>query len=433
MIRALFTAALLSLAAALPARAIDIQQVTSPGGVPAWLVEDHSIPFVALNIAFRGGASVDAPGKRGAVNLMTALLEEGAGERDATAYAEALESLGATTSFDAGDDAVTVSLRALTENRDEAADLLHDALTTPRFDADAVERVRAQVHSVIRSEATDPQSIAAKEMARRAWGDHPYGSSLNGTAESVAALTADDLRAAKDRVLARDRVIVSAAGDIDAAALGALIDRILGDLPAQATAPLPPPAQLKLTGETTVIDWDSPQTVVSFAQAGLPMSDPDYFAAFVLDHILGGGGFSSRLMDEIRGKRGLTYGVGTGLANKVLGETWQGGMATANDKTAEAVALVREVVGKIREGVTDKELADAKTYLTGEYPLRFDGNGKIAGILTGMQLMGMPRDYVNTRNGMIETVTAADVKRVADRLLDPAKLEFVLVGRPVGL
>ena len=433
MIRALFTAALLSLAAALPARAIDIQQVTSPGGIPAWLVEDHSIPFVALNIAFRGGASVDAPGKRGAVNLMTALLEEGAGERDATAYAEALESLGATTSFDAGDDAVTVSLRALTENRDEAADLLHDALTTPRFDADAVERVRAQVQSVIRSEATDPQSIAAKEMARRAWGDHPYGSSLNGTAESVAALTADDLRAAKDRVLARDRVIVSAAGDIDAAALGALIDRILGDLPAQATAPLPPPAQLKLTGETTVIDWDSPQTVVSFAQAGLPMSDPDYFAAFVLDHILGGGGFSSRLMDEIREKRGLTYGVGTGLVNQVLGETWQGGMATANDKTAEAVALVREVVGKIREGVTDKELADAKTYLTGEYPLRFDGNGKIAGILTGMQLMGMPRDYVNTRNAMIEKVTAADVKRVADRLLDPAKLEFVLVGRPVGL
>lgn len=433
MIRALVTAALLSLAAALPARAIDIQQVTSPGGIPAWLVEDHSIPFVALNIAFRGGASVDAPGKRGAVNLMTALLEEGAGERDATAYAEALESLGATTSFGAGDDAVTVSLRALTENRDEAADLLHDALTTPRFDADAVERVRAQVQSVIRSEATDPQSIAAKEMARRAWGDHPYGSSLNGTAESVAALTADDLRAAKDRVLARDRVIVSAAGDIDAAALGALIDRILGDLPAQATAPLPPPAQLKLTGETTVIDWDSPQTVVRFAQAGLPMSDPDYFAAFVLDHILGGGGFSSRLMDEIREKRGLTYGVGTALANKVLGETWQGGMATANDKTAEAVALVREVVGKIREGVTDKELADAKTYLTGEYPLRFDGNGKIAGILTGMQLMGMPRDYVNTRNGMIETVTAADVKRIADRLLDPAKLEFVLVGRPVGL
>ena len=433
MIRALFATLALTILGALPVRAIEIQQVTSPGGIEAWLVEDHSIPFVALNLAFRGGASVDAPGKRGAVNLMTALLEEGAGDRDATAYAEALESLGASTGFNANDDAVTVTLRALTENRDQAADLLADALARPRFDADAVERVRAQVQSAIRSEETDPGAIAAKEMARRAWGDHPYGSSSNGTADSVAALTRDDLLAARDRVLARDRVIVSAAGDIDAAQLGALIDRILGDLPAQASAPLPPRAELKLTGETTVIDWDSPQTVVSFAQPGLPMDDPDYFAAFVLDHILGGGGFSSRLMDEIREKRGLTYGVGTGLANQVLGETWRGGMSTANDRTAEAIGLLRDVWGSIGDSVTDREVADAKTYLTGEYPLRFDGNGKIAGILTGMQLMGMPRDYVNTRNRSIEAVTLDDVRRVARRMLDPARLEFVLVGRPEGI
>ena len=433
MIRALFATLALTILGALPVRAIEIQQVTSPGGIEAWLVEDHSIPFVALNLAFRGGASVDAPGKRGAVNLMTALLEEGAGDRDATAYAEALESLGASTGFNANDDAVTVTLRALTENRDQAADLLADALARPRFDADAVERVRAQVQSAIRSEETDPGAIAAKEMARRAWGDHPYGSSSNGTADSVAALTRDDLLAARDRVLARDRVIVSAAGDIDAAQLGALIDRILGDLPAQASAPLPPRAELKLTGKTTVIDWDSPQTVVSFAQPGLPMDDPDYFAAFVLDHILGGGGFSSRLMDEIREKRGLTYGVGTGLANQVLGETWRGGMSTANDRTAEAISLLRDVWGSIGDSVTDREVADAKTYLTGEYPLRFDGNGKIAGILTGMQLMGMPRDYVNTRNRSIEAVTLDDVRRVARRMLDPARLEFVLVGRPEGI
>lgn len=433
MIRALFASLALTVLAALPARAIDIAEVTSPGGIKAWLVEDHSIPFVALSIAFRGGASVDAPGKRGAVNLMTALLEEGSGGRDATAWAEAMESLGANAGFDAGNDAVTVSLRALSENRDQAADLLHDALTTPRFDPAAVERVRAQVQSAIRAEETDPGAIAARELARRAWGDHPYGSSLNGTADSVAGLTVADLDEARRRVLARDRVIVSAAGDIDAAALGALIDRILGDLPASAAAPLPPQAQLRLDGAQTVIDWDSPQTVVAFAQQGLPMDDPDYFAAFVLDHILGGGGFSSRLMDEIREKRGLTYGVGTGLANQVLGQTWQGQMATANASTAEAVDLVRKVWGDIRGGVADKELADAKTYLTGEYPLRFDGNGKIASILTGMQLMGMPRDYVNTRNARIERVTAADVRRVAQRLLDPARLEFVLVGRPEGM
>ena len=430
MIRALFTAVTLTLLAALPARAIDIQDTTSPGGIPVWLVEDHSIPFVAVNIAFRGGASVDAEGKRGAINLMTALLEEGSADRNATEYAQALETLGAQTSFNASDDAVSVTFRALTENRDQAADLLADALARPRFDADAVDRVRAQVQSVIRSEDTDPQSIAAKEMARRLWGDHPYGTSLNGTADSVAALTRDDLIAAKDRVLARDRVIVSAAGDIDAASLGALVDRILGDLPATATAPLPTRVEPRLDGETTVIDWDSPQTVVSFAGQGLPMSDPDYFAAFVLNHILGGGGFSSRLMNEIREKRGLTYGVGTGLANQLWGESWVGGMATANDRTAEAVGLLREVWDGIKTGVTEQELTDAKTYLTGEYPLRFDGNGKIASILTGMQLMGMPRDYVNTRNGRIEAVTLADVQRVAERLLDSGKLNIVLVGRP---
>ena len=433
MIRAFVSLVFLALAT-LPARAIDIQQITSPGGIKAWLVEDHSIPFTALSLMFKGGASLDAPDKRGAVNLMTALLEEGAGERDSVQYAEAVEALGARFGFDVGDDALTVSARMLTENRDQAADLLHQALTRPRFDADAVERVRAQVQSVIRSEATDPQAIASKELARQAWGDHPYATSINGTAATVAALTRDDLVDAAARVMARDRVVIAAAGDIDARDLGLLIDRILGDLPAKGTAPLPEPATLDLTGGVTVIDWDSPQTVVTFAQAGLPISDPDYFAAVVADHILGRGGFSSRLMDQIREKRGLTYGVGTGLANGLFGQTWQGGMASANEKVAEAVGLIRSEWDRFaRDGVTQAELDNAKTYLTGEYPLRFDGNAKIAGILAGMQLIGLPADYVNTRNSRVEAVTAADVQRVSRRLLHADQIRFVLVGRPQGI
>ena len=433
MIRAFVSLVFLALAT-LPARAIDIQQITSPGGIKAWLVEDHSIPFTALSLMFKGGASLDAPDKRGAVNLMTALLEEGAGERDSVQYAEAVEALGARFGFDVGDDALTVSARMLTKNRDQAADLLHQALTRPRFDADAVERVRAQVQSVIRSEATDPQAIASKELARQAWGDHPYATSINGTAATVAALTRDDLVDAAARVMARDRVVIAAAGDIDARDLGLLIDRILGDLPAKGTAPLPEPATLDLTGGVTVIDWDSPQTVVTFAQAGLPISDPDYFAAVVADHILGGGGFSSRLMDQIREKRGLTYGVGTGLANGLFGQTWQGGMASANEKVAEAVGLIRSEWDRFaRDGVTQAELDNAKTYLTGEYPLRFDGNAKIAGILAGMQLIGLPADYVNTRNSRVEAVTAADVQRVSRRLLHADQIRFVLVGRPQGI
>ncbi|GHG18831.1 M16 family metallopeptidase [Paracoccus aerius] len=426
---ALFLAAL-----AVPAHAIDIQEVTSPGGIKAWLVEDETIPFVAIQFSFKGGASLDAEGKRGAINLMTATLEEGAGSRDSVAFAQAVENLGAQYSFDVGDDSLTVGMRALTENRDEAAALLAEALTKPRFDDAAIERVRAQVQSIIRAEATDPQAIAAKEMSRQAWGDHPYATSINGTQESVAGLTRQDLVAAKNRVLARDRVVVGAAGDITPEELGLLLDAVLGGLPEQGTAPLPEPADLQLTGGVTVIDWDSPQTVVSFAGPGIAINDPDYFAAFVANHILGGGGFSSRLMEEIREKRGLTYGVGTSLATGVYGQTWQGGMAGSNATTGQAVDLIRAEWDRMAQGgVTDRELTDAKTYLTGEYPLRFDGNGSIAGILAGMQLIGFPIDYVNTRNAKVEAVTAEDVKRVAERLLDADDLRFVLVGRPEGI
>lgn len=418
---------------AVPAHAIDIQAVTSPGGIKAWLVQDDTIPFVAVEFAFKGGASLDQPGKRGAINLMAATLEEGAGSRDSVAFAQAVEDLGARFSFDVGDDSLSVGMRALSENRDEAAALLAEALTQPRFDDAAIERVRAQVQSIIRSEATDPQSIAAKEMSRQAWGDHPYATSLNGTEDSVAALTRQDLVAAKNRVLARDRVVVGAAGDISPEELGLLLDKVLGGLPEQGTAPLPEPARLQLTGGVTVIDWDSPQTVVSFAGPGLPIDDPDYFAAFVANHILGGGGFSSRLMEEIREKRGLTYGVGTTLATGVYGQTWRGGMAGSNATTGEAVDLIKAEWDRMAQGVTDQELTDAKTYLTGEYPLRFDGNGSIAGILAGMQLIGFPIDYVNTRNAKVEAVTAEDVKRVAAELLAADKLRFVLVGRPEGI
>lgn len=419
---------------AVPAHAIDIRQVTSPGGIEAWLVEDHSIPFTALSLDFRGGATLDQPGKRGAINLMTGLLEEGAAKRDATAFAQAVEDLGAKLSFDVGDDSLSVGLRALTENRDQAADLLAQALSQPRFDDAAVERVRAQVQAIIRSEATDPQSIASKEMARQAWGDHPYATSINGTAESIAALTRKDLVAAKNRVLARDRVVVGAAGDITPEELGLLLDRILGGLPEKGTAPLPEQAELQLTGGVTVIDWDSPQTIVSFAGPGLPIDDPDYFAAYVANHILGGGGFSSRLMEEIREKRGLTYGIGTGLATGIYGQTWVGGMAGSNANIAESLRLIRQEWDRMAEGgVTERELTDAKTYLTGEYPLRFDGNGKIASLLSGMQLIGFPADYVNTRNDRVEAVTAEDVQRVAKRLLHSDELRFVLVGRPEGL
>lgn len=432
MIRVL-TALFLTLSALPALAAVEIQEVKSDGGITAWLVEEHSIPFVALEIRFRGGASLDAPGKRGATNLMMALIEEGAGDMDARAFAEAQEDLAARFGFDAGDDTISVSARFLTENRDQAVDLLHTALTQTRFDQDAIERVRRQVLSIIRSDSTDPNKIASAAFSSAAWGDHPYATDLNGTLESVAALTRDDIIEAKARTMTRDRIYVGVVGDITAAELKPMLDRLLGDLPAQG-APMPPRATYQIKPGVTVIPYDSPQSIAIFGHEGIKLDDPDYFAAYVLNESFGGGGFASRLMDEVREKRGLTYGIGTYLVPMDLGELLMGQVASANEKMAETMQVVRAEWARIAaEGLTEQELEDAKTYLTGAYPLRFDGNANIAGILVGMQMNGFPIDYAETRNEKVEAVTMEDVKRVAKRIYRPEDLAFVVVGKPTGV
>ncbi|WP_212523034.1 pitrilysin family protein [Actibacterium sp. MT2.3-13A] len=427
-------ALILTLAMALPLRAeVEIQEVTSPGGIDAWLVESHEIPMLALEIRFRGGASLDAPGKRGAINLMTGLLEEGAGDMDARAFAAARDGLAADIGFDVGADMLSVSVRALTENRDQVMALLRLALHEPRFDADAIERVRGQVLSIIRSDEKDPDTIAARTFDRLAFGDHPYGSSLNGTPDSVAALTRDDLVEAKARVMARDRLIVSAVGDITAGELGALLDGLFEGLP-ETGAPMPPQAEFALKGGVTVVPFDTPQAVAVFGHEGLKRDDPDFITAYVLNEVLGAGGFTSRLMTEVREKRGLTYGVYSYIYPMDHAALMLGQVASANDRVAEAIEVIRAEWQKAAtEGLTEEELAAVKTYLTGAYPLRFDGNGPIARILTGMQLDGLSPDYVRTRNAMIEAVTLEDIRRVAGELLNPDGLHFVVVGRPAGL
>lgn len=429
-----FFAAVAVVALALPAAAeVKIRDVVSPKGITAWLVEDHSIPFTALELRFRGGTSLDAPDKRGAVNLMTGLLEEGAGDLDARAYARALESLAASFSFDSGADSVSISARFLTENRDRVMDLLRDTLHAPRFDVDAVERVRGQVLSGLRSDAKDPNDIAGQTFRAMTYGDHPYGSDGKGTIDSVSALTRDDLVQAHKAVFARDRLYVAAVGDITPEALGALLDDLLADLP-ETGAPLPGKADVTIDGGLTVVPFETPQSVAIFGQPGIDRHDPDFFAAYVLNTILGGGGFESRLMSEVREKRGLTYGVYSYLVPRDLASVYMGSVASANGRIGEAVQVIRDEWARMaRDGVTAEELDRAKTYLTGAYPLRFDGNGRIASILVGMQMDDLPIDYVATRNDKVNAVTLTDANRVAAELLKPDQLHFVVVGRPDGL
>lgn len=433
MIR-LFAALTIALFASLPARAeVEITEVVSPGGITAWLVQEPSIPFMALELRFRGGASLDTPDKRGAINLMTGLLEEGAADLDARAFARELEALAASFGYDVSDDSLAVSARFLTENRDEAVELLRKSVIEPSFEQEALDRVREQVLTGLRSDAQDPNEIARAAFDKMAYGDHPYASNYRGTTDSVTALTREDMIDAHRAVFAKDRLYVGAVGDITPEELGPLLDELLGALPDEG-APQPGPAEILIEGGTTVVPFDTPQSVAIFGQAGIEQDDPDFFAARVLNQVIGAGGFESRLMTEVREKRGLTYGVYSYLVPQDHAATYQGQVASANDRIAEAVSVIRDEWARAAaEGVTEEELEAAKLYVTGAYPLRFDGNAQIARIMVGMQMLGLPIDYIATRNDKVDAVTLEDVKRVAGELLDPDGLHFVVVGQPEGL
>ena len=410
-----------------------VKTLTSPGGLSAWVLEEPAIPFTALNIMFYGGAALDPPDKRGAAFLMTGLLEEGAADLDSQAFAAAKEALSASFSFDVSDDTLSISVRVLTENRAEALALLKTALMQPRFDPDAIERVRQQVLSILASNAQDPTDIAQRVWAEQAFGDHAYGTSYQGTESSVAALTRADLLAAHQNLLVRDALSISAVGDITAEELGPILDDLLGDLPA-GSALEPAPLELDIPAGLTVMDIPTPQSVAIFGHSGIDSAHPDFFAAFILNTILGGQGIESRLTAEVREKRGLTYGISTVLISKDSANVMLGQVASANDRIGAAIEVIRDEWRKLaRDGVTAEELQAAQTYLTGAYPLRFDGNSQIARILVGMQRQGLGLDYIKTRNAKINAVTLPEINRVAAQLLKPEALNFVVAGQPIGL
>ena len=412
---------------------VEVAEITSPGGIDAWLVQEPALPFVALELVFPGGSALDPEGQEGAAQLMMSMLDLGAGDMDETAFAEAAEGIAAEFSFDARGDALAVSARFLTDQTEAAADLLRLALTEPRFDADALERTRARALSSVRSAQRNPSRLANQELARLGWGDHPYARPTDGTEDSLPTLDADALRDAHRRGLVRDRVHVAAVGDIDAEALGALLDHLLSDLP-EADTPLPDSVSFAAPGGVTVVPFDGPQSVVFFGHGGIDRDDPDFITAYVVSEILGGSRFGSRLMRELRTERGLTYGVGIALSSRAFGDAVIGRFAASNARAAEAIEVLQSEWARMAtDGPTAEELESIQTYLTGAYPLRFDGNARIASILAGMQAQGLPASYMAERNDLVRAVTLEDVQRVAARMLDPDALHFVAVGRPEGL
>lgn len=432
-----YAAALLLLfGLSLPALAngLDIKRFVTESGIEVWHVEEHSIPLIVLEAAWETGAVHDPVGKEGRALMMAALLDEGAGDLDAQAFQQKTDDLAVKLSFDAGQDTVDVSLKTLSENKEEAFALLKLALEEPRFDEEAVERIRAQLRASVASKLDRPGEIASRAWYRAALKGHPYARPSEGTPDSIAAIRREDIQEAHDTLLPRGKLLISVVGDIEAEELKRLVDETFGGLPASSGQESAREAEIAAAPQMEIIERDIPQSIIIFGHGGLKRDDPDFIPAYVMNYVLGGGGFTSRLMTEVREKRGLAYSVGSYLYPLRRAGLYVGQVATANESAGETLGLIRaEIARMAEEGVTEEELEDAKTYLTGSYPLRFDSNDKIAGQLLGMQIGGLPISYVSERNELINAVTREDIARVAKRVLKPDNLIVTVVGKPEGL
>ena len=412
----------------------NITKVTTEGGLEAWLIEDHAVPVVSLRFAFRGGVPLDPPDKTGLASLLSTMLDEGAGEYDSEAFQRVLDDNAIELGFSAGREAFYGNLRTLSDRKELAFDLTRLAITEPRFDADPLERMKNAALSDISSSLSNPNWIAARSFNGMLFEGHPYARPGRGRLDTIPAITADDLRTFLKTRLGRDRLLIAVAGDITAKELGPVLDKIFGGLPEKSNGEEIPDAELQYPGKTILLPYQVPQTIIRMAQPGIARLDPDWHAAQVMNQILGAGGFGSRLMAELREKRGLTYGVYSSIDAMERTNMLRVSLSTVNQSASESLDLIRGEWNKMLEdGVTEQEVDDAKSYLIGALLLQMTSTKDIAAVLLSLQIDRLGIDYLSHRTEMIEKVTPADVNRVARKLLKPDALTTVMVGQPEGI
>ena len=412
--------------------AAKIQHLVSPGGIEAWFVQDATVPLIAMEYAFGGGATQDPADKPGVGNMVADLIDEGSGDLDSQTFHERLDRRAIDLSFSSTRDHFRGSLRMLKDNKDEAFDLLRMSLTSPHFDSVDVERIRTQIISGLKRDTSNPGALASRKFLEIAFGDHPYGRQASGTLESVPKITVADLKDYVRRVLAKDTLRIAVVGDIDAASLGKLLDQTFGGLPAKASLTPVPDIEAAQPPQRAFIPLDVPQTVVTFGGPGIKRNDPNFMAAYVVNHILGGGSLSSRLYHEVREKRGLAYSVYDALLWMDHSAVFVGNTGTRADRAGETVEAINTEIRRMAEdGPTQQELDEAKSYLKGSQMLALDTSAKLASALLQYQLDKLPIDYIEKRNAVVDAVTLDDAKKAAQRLWGHG-LITVIVGRPLA-
>lgn len=414
-----------------PAAALTVEEIVSPKGIKAWLVQEHSVPLIALKFALAGGASQDPVGKEGLATMVADLLTEGAGDLTEEAFKAQVSALGIRLSLSAGRDAIYGGLDTLSKRFQPSTELLRLALALPRFDEDAIERVRSQRLTDLAIAANEPNRVAVERWYQEAFPGNAYGRPADGTPASVARVVRDDLTRQHARLFARDVLKVVIVGDIDKAAAAAALDSIFGDLPERANVELVAKVEPRAAAAPVVVERDLPSASAAFGLASIASDHADFPALEVLNHIIGSGDFDAVLTEEIRVKRGLAYSVQTGLVHDSITSLLLGAFSTKNDTMASALGVLKEVlVRTARDGPSPGQFENAKRYLTGSFLLDFDTNAKVASSLLSIWVDGEGPDYLQRRNQKINAVTLADVKRVARDVLKTEALSVTIVGKP---
>lgn len=414
---------------------LNIQKVETQSGITAWLVEDTSLPIISMDFAFKGaGAIHDGEEKQGVSRLLSNMLDEGAGDKDSQTFQKILSDHSISLSFYSGRDNFGGSLKTLSRHQDMAFDMLKLALTSPRFDSEPLERMKQANIARIKSAQADPEWIAARLFNDRAFEGHPYALNSGGTITSLQSITDDDLRNHMKTWLTQDRLHIGVMGDISADELKSRIEEVFSNLPQQNKEKSEEKFDIKNQGNLYVYNRDIPQSIISVALPSLDENHPDYYTLQVMNYIFGAGGFGSRLMEEAREKRGLTYGIYSRLNHQNNIDFISINTSTKNESVTDMINIIQVEMTKMKTNpVTADELKDTKSYLTGSLPLSLSSTDRIAGLLLSLQLNNRPMDYLNQYQEKINAVTADDVQRVAQKLLYPEKMIKIIVGNPQEL
>ncbi len=409
---------------------VPIQSWQTSRGTPVLFVATHDLPILDVRVVFRGGSAREGS-KAGLAVLTANLLTQGAGPWDADALAERLESLGAELDTGALRDMAYASLRTLSQpqTRASAVEILMQVLANPQFREEDFRRVQRNTLIRLRRDEQDPGVLGRKALYRLIYGDHPYGSHPEGTLESVAALTREDVIAFHRRFYCAENAVLALVGDLNRGEAEQLAEQLTAALPpGEAAPPLPPVPDLPEAVQER-IPFPATQTHIYLGQSGMKRGDPDYFPLYVGNHILGGSGLVSLLMEEIREKRGLSYSVSSRFIPMEARGPFILGLSTKNDQAEQAQALLLETLKRFRsQGPTEKELEAAVKNLTGGFPLRIASNRKIVQYLAMMAFYHLPLDYLDTFSDRVAAVTPEAIREAFQRRIHPQRLATVIVG-----